>query len=208
MSYKTLVSMNIAVIGAGEYMEDFATNYALAGHEVFIAWKSAAEGKAKPTLKLCDNINICSIEDAADIADVIVISSMPKDVREIAYWLGDVRGKLIIDATANISGADEYVNTFAAIKAITASAHIVKIFCTKGYEQILKPLLKTDDTQWILAGDSKKAKEATKILARDMGVDSFVDLGAADTIPLFDAMARCWQEMIAKQPHKEKSPAK
>lgn len=209
MSYKTFVSMNIAVIGTGGYMHDFATSYALAGHQVFIAWKDVPGGTISPALKLCKNMNICSIADAASIADIIVISSLPKDVREIAYWLGDVRGKLIIDATADVSpDADEHVNTFGAIKAITGSSYIVKMFCTRGYEQLLNPLFGKKDTQWVLAGDSKKAKEAAKILAKDMDVHSFVDLGTSESIPLFDAMIKCWRDIAGKNPHKKKTAAK
>jgi predicted dinucleotide-binding enzyme len=208
MSYKTFGSMNIAIIGAGRFTEDFATSYALVGHEVFIAWKSTLADTAKPTMKICDNINICSIEEAAGIADIIVISSLPKDVREIAYWLGDVRGKVIIDATANLSiAADEHVNTYGAIKAITGSSYIVKMFCTRGYEQLLKPLLKKDGAQWVVVGDSKKAKEVTKILAKDMSVSGFTDLGNREAIPLFDAMTKCWRD-LGKNQYKEKSSAK
>ena len=55
-----------------------------------------------------ENINVCSIEAAADIADLIIIATAPRDVREVAYWLGDVRRKAgPIDATSNVHAPDD-----------------------------------------------------------------------------------------------------
>jgi predicted dinucleotide-binding enzyme len=201
MIYKTFVSMNIAIIGESDYAKKIAIKYAQAGHEVLVAWKSNVKVFVTPAMEQYDNLSVCTIEEAAHLADVIIIIAHPRDVREIAYWLGDVRATIIIDATSNIQiGSDEAINTTGAIKAITGSPYIVKVFSTNGYQQMLKPLLKKDDIQWILAGDSIKAKEATKILAKDVGIDNFIDLGDSESFPLFDAMAKCFRELAAKQP--------
>jgi 8-hydroxy-5-deazaflavin:NADPH oxidoreductase len=199
MSYKTFVSMNIAVIGTGTHAETYAARYAVAGHEVFLAWKQDVNARVSRGLKAVDNINVCDIESAAHAADIIVITAAAKDVREVAYWLGDVRGKVIIDASASLlTGFDEQVNTSGAIRAITGSSNIVKVFNTRGYEQLLKPLFGSDATRLILAGDSKKAKEVTKIIYLDAGVNKFVDMGDNDSIPLFDEMTRCWRNLALK----------
>src|ERR1700722_2696847 len=118
MGYKKFVSMNIAIIGNSKTAEAYGIRYALGGHDVFIAPKGGDNPGMNQRLAVYDNIVVCSIEDAAAVADLIVIASSPKDVREIAYWLGDVRGKVILDATANIhSGSEEQVNTVGVIKA-------------------------------------------------------------------------------------------
>lgn len=199
MGYKKFASMNIAVIGTGYTVAAYSVRYARAGHDVFIALMGNDNAALINSLSPYDNIVFCSIENAAAIADLIVITSSPKDIREIAYWLGDVRGKVIIDATANIhTTVDEQVNTAGAIKAITGSQHIVKVFSTRGYEQLLKPLFKKDTVALILVGDSKKAKEITKILTIDLGVSDFMDLGADDAIPLFDELTKCWRNLAVK----------
>jgi len=199
MGYKKFVSMSIAVIGIGKTAETYAVRYAMAGHDVFIAPKGGENAGLDKRLAIYDNIVVCSIEDAAAVADLIIISSSPKDVREIAYWLGDVRGKVIIDATANVhTGADEQVNTLGAIKAITGSQHVVKVFSTRGYERLLKPLFQKEKIQLVLAGDSKKAKEITKILTKDLGINDFVDLGPDEAIPLFDELTKCWRNLALK----------
>lgn len=199
MGYKTFASMNIAVIGTGTTVVAYAMRYAGAGHNVFISVMGGDNAALASKLAAFDNIAVCNIENAASVADLIVITSSPRDVREIAYWLGDVRGKVIIDATANIhSAVHEQVNTQGAIKAITGSQHIVKVFSTRGYEELLKPLFRQDKVQLVLVGDSKKAKEVTKILTLDLGVNNFIDLGSDEALPLFDEMTKCWRNLAAK----------
>ena len=191
--------MNIAVIGTGSIVENYATRYALAGHEVFLAWKDDNNAVISPFLETFNNIHLCSIEDAADAADLIIIASSPKDVREVAYWLGDVRRKVILDATANLfTDPDEQIKTIAAIKAITGSQHIIKVFSTRGYEQLLKPLFKDEKVRLVLVGDSRKAKEVTKILTLDLGVAHFFDFGGDDAIPLFNEMTKSWTQLLQK----------
>ncbi len=205
MGYKKFVSMNIAVIGSGVTVAEYGIRYALAGHDVFIALQGNDAGRVNKILAPYDNIVACSIENAAAVADLIVIASQPKDVREIAYWLGDVRGKVIIDATANIhTTTDEQINTAGAIKAITGSQHIVKVFSTRGYEILLKPLFRQQNVQLILVGDSKKAKEITKILTTDLGVNDFIDMGADEALPLFDELTKCWRTLAAKDAEKNR----
>lgn len=199
MSYRNFVSMNIAIIGVSEIAESYALAFTSAGHEVFMAWKESDVNGINPLLGQLDGVHFCSIEQAAEEADLIIIATTPKDVREVAYWLGDVRRKVIIDATSNVfAGPDEQVRTVCAIKAITGSAYIIKAFHTKGYEQMLKPLFNGVSIDMVLVGDSKKAKEITKILARELGINNCYDFGGSEAIPLFNVMTACWRELAKK----------
>lgn len=200
MSYKTFASMNIAIAGSGDLAEAYAISYVAAGHVVYLAGKNGSKPSKTGVAAKLDSIIACSIEEAAREADLIIICAPPKDVREIAYWLGDVRGKLIIDASANLElTIDEQLNTANAIKAITGSSYIIKVFCTRSYRKMLKPCFNSEDVKWIMVGDSKKAKEAVKILAHDLGVSSFIDLGSAENIPLLDELAYGWKAKAARE---------
>ena len=197
MHYKTFVSMNIAIIGSGETAVDFATGFACAGHEVFMATKDGDKGTSRTLFEVFDNIYPSSIIDAAEIADLVIIATAPNDVREVAYWLGDVRRKVIIDATANVSAPDEdFVKTVAGIQAITGSPHIVKVFRTKGYEKMLKPIFRDKKVELILVGNSRKAKEITKIMAAELGINNCYDFGGN----LFNEMTKCWRNMGISSP--------
>ena len=189
--------MNIAIIGMSDVARTYALGFVNAGHEVFLAWKLGDEGCVDPILQIMDQVHFCSIEQASAIADLVIIATARNDVREVSYWLGDVRGKVIIDASSNVvTDANSQVSTVCAIKAITGSQHIVKVFHTKGYEQLLKPLFGSEQTRLILAGDSRKAKEITKILAKELEIIHCSDFGGNDAIPLFNSMTACWRGLV------------
>lgn len=184
--------VSIAVIGSGERAKLYAANFAIAGHEVYMAHEKEGEVFCTDLVSI-ENLHCCTIEDASAAADIIVIATAPRSVREVSYWLGDVRGKVVIDATANdLSAAEDELNTVGAIKAITGSSNVVKIFCTRGYEHLLKPLFKNEKPHFVIVSDNVKGKEVTKIIAQDLGVSNFVDLGGLEAISLFDSLVRSW----------------
>ena len=191
--------MKIALIGAGKGVETYAMRYAAAGHEVLMAWKETDRKKINPELTYIDGIRMCGIEEAGELADFIVLATVPEDVREVAYWLGDVRKKIIVDATSNFYFKDDHVNSFMAIKAITGSIHVVKLFSTRGYEKLLKPLFGHEETQIMMAGDSKKSKEMAKIISEDLGIYTFFDLGGNEAIPLFNELTHGWHKLAIAQ---------
>jgi 8-hydroxy-5-deazaflavin:NADPH oxidoreductase len=199
MGYRTYISMNIAIIGVGKTAERYAAGFAAAGHDVFMAWKEHETNPRNPILEAFDNVHFCSIEEAAEMSDLVIIATPAGDVREVSYWLGDVRRKVIIDATSNEHSDHEHIKTVCAIRAITGSSHIVKVFNTHGYEQLIRPLFHASKIGMILVGDSKKAKEISKILAIDLGIKDCYDFGGDETIPLFNEMTRCWRSLYQAQ---------
>lgn len=208
MVYRTFVSMKVGLIGTGEIAEGYAARFLRAGHTVLMAWKDGDAAGISAELSAYINLHVCSIEEAAANADLIVMAVPPRDVREVSYWLGDVRRKVIIDATSNIHTNEEVqVKTVCAIKAITGAPHIVKVFSTRGYEELLQPLFGHDQAQLVMVGESKKAKEITKILAINLGTDLFFDMGGSNAIPLFNEMTKGWRKLALEHYTASKVPA-
>ncbi len=200
MGYRKFVSMNIAIIGLCKVCEALAQGLAFAGHEIYIGvTENDDTSKLDNLLDEFENINVTSIETAATIADIIIITAPADDVREIAYQLNDVRKKVIIDACAAPKKAIEYSNTVNAIKAITGSPHVVKCFNCTGYENLLNPGYEEEAIDMFVAGDSMLGKEIAKYLAKDLGFADCHDFGGSDTIQLLENMARCWQNLAIKQ---------
>jgi len=196
MGYKTFVSMNVAVVGIGKVSEHYAIELAMAGHQVFRAWTDPELLTVSVTEEEFDNIFSCDIEEAAAAADLIIIATEPKDAREVAYWLNDVRRKVIIDATADVhTDSDDATNTVNAIRSITGSQHIVKVVNTTRYGNLLQSLFSGNTPGMLVAGDGKKAKAVTKILADDMEILNCSDFGGDETILLLDEMAKCWNKL-------------
>jgi hypothetical protein len=69
-----------------------------------------------------------------------------------------------------------------------------------GYEQLLKPVFRSQPVEMILVGDSKKAKEITKILAIELGIHHCYDFGGGEAISLFnDLTASLRRQYMAQQ---------
>lgn len=195
MEYRSFVSLNIAIIGNNRLSHALAAAYTEAGHTIYMA---APSGHVAGDWQLsADRLYYCSIEDAAASADFIIICTRASDVREVAYWLGDVRRKVLIDLTANVAeGIRDNMNTVGAIKAITGSEHIVKVLSLYGHEALFAPLFGGQHVQAVLVGDSLKAKEIMKIISRELGIEYFYDFGGTDTLPLFDELCKCCRSIM------------
>ena len=205
MGYRAYVTLNIAIIGANKVSGEMTRAFAMTGHQVFVSNRENDLPFVNIFDAFTENVHSCSMEVAAAEADCIVIATPPHDVREVAYWLGDVRKKIIVDLTANVSDnqrqvAKEAINTVGAISAITGAQHIVKVFHAAGFSQLLKPLFAGQKPDLLLAGDSRKAKELTKIIMREVEMKNFYDFGAGDTLTLFDEMVKTWKAMANAQP--------
>lgn len=190
MGYRNFVSLNVAILGAGEAGRAFAATWATAGHQVYLAWndEDASSRSAMVTASI-GNFHLCSIDEAAAVADVIVLTCQPVQVREYAYLMGDVRRKTIIDATASgFQMGTQFVPTMGAVEAITGSRNIVKICAMeKGAEEAFLPIFK-QRVNLLVAGGSRKAKELVKIMAADLGLDCWYDIGDREQIGLFDEL--------------------
>lgn len=199
MEYKTLVTMNIAVIGNGKASQVLATKLALVGHNIIIGLKEGEKFYDRSLFDTFTNIQSCSIEEAGSIADFVIIAVPPKDVREVAYWLGDMKRKVIIDITSiYFYDLGNYINTVSAIKAISGAQHVVKCFTAVDYEEIL-PSATNDHRKVFVAGDSKKGKEVIKWMSADLDFDTCYDMGGEDAIASLEQMAITWMNGMLTQ---------
>ncbi|MBS1687212.1 MAG: NAD(P)-binding domain-containing protein [Bacteroidetes bacterium] len=200
MGYKTFASMNIAIIGSGVVSDALAYRLAMAGHEVLLAGKDEQEPVNWDLANEFDNMDVTTVGHVANEADIIIIATKGEDARAVAYHIGDVRRKVIIDATNILSHkTGEHFHTVKAITAITGNKNVVRCFNCMGFENFLNLVDRNDSVDMYVAGDSKKAKEIAKLLARDMGYSECFDFGGNETIEFLEDMARCWINLTMLQ---------
>ncbi len=200
MGYKSFVSMNIAIMGAGKKSESLARSLASAGHEIFMGLKNYDNPISYYLRDAYENINITSVEQAAAMADIIIIATPLDEVRKTAYLLDDVRRKVVIDITSSVSvRSEDYLNSLNAIRSITGSVHVVKCLNCKGYENLISPLFQNKIIDMLVVGESKKAKEIVKIISKDLGLENIYDFGDNDATLLMDEMAKCWHNIAVRQ---------
>ncbi len=193
------MSMDIAIIGNTETALHFASGLSDAGHSVYCASTVGFTANEQIALTSRNNVHCCTINEAAANSDLVIIATRADEVRQVAYYLGDVRRKVIIDTTANIEyDSPVTVKTMNAIASITGSQHIVKVFYTKGYETAIKPLFNGITMDLIYLTESKKAAEIIRIMSNDIGLKLLHPFGTIENLPLFDELTNCLRRLQSK----------
>ncbi|HJR44563.1 MAG TPA: NAD(P)-binding domain-containing protein [Actinomycetota bacterium] len=177
--------MNVAVIGTGNVGRALGRGWASAGHDV--TW-----GSRHPE-RINDLSPVVSLSDAIGNAPVIVLAVPFAGLTETVAALGDLSGRVVVDATNPLgsqaaegaaSGA-EYVATLAP------GAQVVKGFNTMGYETMADPAIEGRPAACLLCGNDAGSKEIVTGLARDLGFDP-VDAGDLEAARHLEALAGVW----------------
>ncbi|MBZ5856963.1 NADPH-dependent F420 reductase [Flavihumibacter profundi] len=190
--------MNIAIIGTGNVGGALATNWSKKGHTINLGVQNVSSFKGIELLKN-NNTKVFSISEAVAKSEVILIAVPPTVIFEIIEQLGDVSGKIIIDATNSVRQAPDPYKTVYHCLADKTKAEIVKCFNSTGFENMLNPVYNGEGIDMFMAGDSEKAKSVATQLALDAGFGSCLDFGKADKVELLEKFALSWINLAIMQ---------
>ncbi len=192
--------MNIAIIGTGNVGGALATNWSKKGHTIYLGVQDVHKFKGKDLL-LNENTFVYSIKDAVEKSEVVLIATPPTAIFEIIEQLGDVTGKVIIDATNSVMKNPEPYKTAYHCLVDRSKAEIVKCFNTTGFENMLNPVYNGEAIDMFMAGDSEKAKSVARQLALDNGFGTCIDFGKSDKVELLEKFALSWINLAILQGH-------
>jgi predicted dinucleotide-binding enzyme len=192
--------MNIAIIGTGNVGGALATNWSKKGHSINLGVQDESKFKGQELLKN-ENTRVFSINEAVAKSEVILIATPPTAIFEILLQMGDVSGKIIIDATNAIMKSPEPFKTVYHALADKTNAEIVKCFNTTGFENMLNPMYNGEAIDMFMAGDSEQAKSVAKQLAIDCGFGTCIDFGKSDKVELLEKFALSWINLAIMQGH-------
>ena len=192
--------LSIAIIGTGNVGRALAKGWAKAGHRILLGVRDLSNFKGKDLLDAEGDISLHSISEAVAAAEVILISAPSKAAVSIANNLGDVSGKVIIDAMNSVFAKPEgYTTTTHALEALTNTDAIVKCFNTTGFENMADPAYGNLNADMFMAGESSKAKEVAKKLALDLGFAECYDFGGRSKYELIEQFAMAWINLAIMQ---------
>ncbi len=192
--------MHIAIIGTGNVGGALATQWARKGHHIHLGVQDTSKFKGQALLDL-PNIDVQSIREAVVKSEVILMATPPVAIFDIIDHMGDVSGKVIIDATNSVmKKPDPYPTVFHALSDKT-QAEIVKCFNTTGYENMLNPNYDGVGIDMFMAGDSERAKAVARQLALDCGFGECYDFGKSDKVVLQEQFALSWINLAIMQGH-------
>jgi 8-hydroxy-5-deazaflavin:NADPH oxidoreductase len=179
--------MKIAIIGAGNVGGALAAKWAKVGHTVTVA--SRDQEKTRVTAQQV-GAKAASPKDAAKDADVVVFAVPSANLVAAAREAGDLKGKVVIDAT-NIVGpaARSSESPALALAKAIPGAKVVKTFNTAFAQIHAETKDKPERPSQVLVGDDPDAKDTAKVLIEEAGFEPF-DAGGLDMAPDLEAFAR------------------
>lgn len=175
----------IAVIGTGNVGMALGTEFAGLGHKVIYGSRSPLSLKSLDLVaKTGTDASSKLPADAAAAADVIVLAVPGMVAEEVAKGLGDLAGKIIIDATNPLLMQPEVMqfkygvatSNGELVQAAHPDAFVVKAFNTISWQQMIDPKVVAKPPVVPLASDHNEAKEKVAEYVRGMGLEP-IDLG-------------------------------
>lgn len=183
--------MKIAIIGTGNVGGALATQWAKAGHQIFLGVRDTSQFKGKELLEN-ERTSVHSIQEAVRQAEIILVASPPQFAEQLVPSLGDVAGKVIIDATNAVRTKPEnYPTAYHAFEALTDAA-VVKCFNSTGFENMKNPNYGAVKLDMFMAGSSDTAKRLATQLSKEAGFENCFDFGGADKVELLEKFALSW----------------
>lgn len=194
--------MKIAIIGTGNVGGALATQWAKAGHQIFLGTRDIAKFEDK-NLLANPNTTLHTITESAKNAEVILIAAVPQATQSIAEQIKEfAKGKVIIDAMNSVSSKPEgFSNTFEALKSYLSESELVKCFNSTGFENMKNPIYNGEGIDMFAAGSSQKAKAVAHQLALDAGFSTCWDFGKDDKAQLLESFALSWINLAIMQGH-------
>lgn len=195
--------MNIAIIGAGNVGSALGSQWIKANHNVVFGVRDPQSAKAEKASELIVNAKFETIENAAQHAEVIVITTPAHIVLDLLPQLGDVSNKVIIDATNAVRMKPEGFETaFHALRANT-NAKLAKCFNSTGFENMLNPVYEVAGEKiaadMFVATSDEEAKQKAQKLALDAGFGVCYNFGGDDKVELLEKFALSWINLAIMQ---------
>jgi hypothetical protein len=197
--------MKIGIIGSGNVGSALGSRWAKVGHEVVFGTRNP-QGLDMQQLaaKASGKTSAATLADTARGNDVLLLATPWLATEKIIAGLGDLSGKILIDATnpllPDLSGlalgtatsAGELVATWAG------GAKVVKAFNTVGANIMADPSFEGHKPVLFYCGDDPQAKQVVQKLISELVFEA-VDAGPLKQARLLEPFALLWITMAYGQ---------
>ena len=190
--------MKIGIVGSGTVGGTLGSAWARAGHEVTFGSRNPASDAIQQLVgRAGGSARSATLPDTVASHDVLLLATQWPDTRAVLAGLGDLTGKVLIDATnpllPDLSGL-EVGNTSSGGEQVAAWAHgarVVKAFNTIGFNIMANSAFAAGKVVLFYCGDDADAKQTVKQLAEDLGFDAR-DAGPLTRARLLEPFALLW----------------
>jgi len=193
--------MNITICGSGNVGRALAGGWRKAGHNVTFAARDLNGAKAAELKQ--DGDAVAPQADAAKSADVIVLATPWDATAATIRALGNLAGKVVVDATNPLTAKLELALGFTdsageTVARLASGAKVVKAFNTTGANNMANTKYAGGKIMMPVAGDDAEAKKVVMGLASDLGFEP-VDAGPLAMSRHLEPMAMVWIKLAYAQ---------
>jgi predicted dinucleotide-binding enzyme len=182
--------MKIGVIGAGNVGGEIGALLAAQGHEVMYGVRNPNSEKTQAALSRTSNAQALSPQEAADFAELIVLSTEASVAIQLAGDLTGLDGKIVVDAT-NRMRENKPISSTEEIAAAAPDAKVVKAFNNMGFNIYGSPDFNGTAATMFIAGDDTEAKQVVAGLCESLGFH-VVDAGGLAYAFHLEKVAELW----------------
>jgi 8-hydroxy-5-deazaflavin:NADPH oxidoreductase len=196
--------MKIAIIGAGNVGGTLGTAWAQkAGHEIFFGVRNPSADKTQALVqKLGGKARAGTPAEAAAFGDFIVLTTPWPQAEAAIRSLGDVGGKIILDATNPLARGPDGItleighSTSAGekVQGWAKGASVFKTLNSTGFGNMADPVIHGVKSIMFVAGDDAANKPKVIDLVAALGFD-VVDAGPLRNARLLEAHAMLWIDL-------------
>lgn len=188
--------MKIGIIGAGNVGSALGRQWAAAGHEVKFGVRDANKPEVAALIG-SGAISAGTVKDAAQFADVIVLTVPWPAAQSAIKDAGELTGKVLVDCTnplkPDLTGLTIGHSTSAGeqVARWAKGAQVVKCFNTTGANNMEETRYAEGPLAMFMAGDDEGAKSTVKQLGEDIGFAMF-DAGQLEMARVLEPVAMLW----------------
>jgi hypothetical protein len=186
--------VNIAILGSGNIGGNLGRAWSAKGHSIMLGARDPHSPKTRAALAaMAGKARVGSLAEAAAFGEVVVLAIPWPGVKETLPGVGDLTGKILIDATNRFTppSSDDGPSAGEDVARLAPGARVVKAFNTLGAETLLKPVFGSEQASAFICGDDAEAKAVVKQLAADVGLDA-VEAGPLSNAAWVEALAKLW----------------
>jgi 8-hydroxy-5-deazaflavin:NADPH oxidoreductase len=193
--------MKIVMLGAGHVARALGEGWGKSGHEITYAVRDPASRNALAAKDL--GANVQRLDSGVTDADAVVIAVGWDAVERTLKAVGELSGKIVIDAT-NALGAKPEIDADGRISAgeivarLAPGAKVVKAFNTTGWENMADSHYAGGRPIMLIAGDDAGAKASVARLAELLGFEP-IDAGMLRAARQLEAVATLWIHLAYRQ---------
>ena len=195
--------MQIAIIGAGNVGGALGSNWAHQGHDIVFGVRDPKAEKTQSLIKsIGPKARAASVSDAAQAADVIVLSTPWPAAEAAVRAMGDLKSKILLDATNPLTrGPDgialeigHAISGGEKVQGWAAGASVFKTLNTTGFNNMADPVFDGVKSVMFVAGDDAARKPQVMTLVGDLGFE-VIDAGPLRNARLLEAHAMLWIDL-------------